>query len=126
MGVAAILVMRSRCHKKNFVPPIQGGFTYNLALIGLAVSEKKMLEHCERRRRKMTGSGGLISLPVVYCRRFKDGSSFVVCSVARFQLIFGTVFLVLFERRYEKTGLRGFRPGLPQTGLYSHRRRLEA
>ena len=39
------------------------------------------------------GSGGLISLPVVYCRHFKDGSSFGVCSVARFHLIFGTVFL---------------------------------
>ena len=28
--------------------------------------------------------------------------------------------------RSEKTGLRGFRPGLTQTGLYSHRRWLEA
>ena len=28
--------------------------------------------------------------------------------------------------RCEKTGLRGFRPGLTQTGLYSHRRWLEA
>ena len=26
----------------------------------------------------------------------------------------------------EKTGLLGFRPGLTQTGLYSHRKRLEA
>ena len=110
MGVAAILIMRSRCHEKLFVPPIQGGFTYNLALIGPAVSEKKMFEHCERHRRKTTdgrrtmgilqahllafGSGGLISLPVVYCRRFQDSSSFVACSVARFHLIFGTAFLV--------------------------------
>ena len=30
------------------------------------------------------------------------------------------------EPRSEKTGLRGFRPGPTQTGLYSHRRRLEA
>ena len=30
------------------------------------------------------------------------------------------------EPRSEKTGLRGFRPGPRQTGLYSHRRRLEA
>ena len=29
------------------------------------------------------------------------------------------------EPRYEKTGLRGFRPGPTQTGLYSHRRWLE-
>ena len=52
MGVAAILVMRSRCHENIFVPPIQGGFTYNLALIGPALLEKKMFEHCERHRRK--------------------------------------------------------------------------
>ena len=30
------------------------------------------------------------------------------------------------EPRCEKTGLRGFRPGLTQTGLYSHRRWLGA
>ena len=34
--------------------------------------------------------------------------------------------LFTFERRCEKTGLRGFRPGPTQTGLYSHRRWLEA
>ena len=33
---------------------------------------------------------------------------------------------VQFEPRCEKTGLRGFRPGPTQTGLYSHRRWLEA
>ena len=32
----------------------------------------------------------------------------------------------LFEPRCEKNGLRGFRPGPTQTGLYSHKRRLEA
>ena len=31
-----------------------------------------------------------------------------------------------YEPRSEKTGLRGFRPGPTQTGLYSHRRWLEA
>ena len=30
------------------------------------------------------------------------------------------------ESRRKKTGLRGFRPGLTQTSLYSHRSRLEA
>ena len=30
------------------------------------------------------------------------------------------------EPRREKTGLRGFRPGLTQTDLYSHESRLEA
>ena len=31
-----------------------------------------------------------------------------------------------YEPRREKTGLRGFRPGLTQTSLHSHRSRLEA
>ena len=31
-----------------------------------------------------------------------------------------------YEPRCEKTGLRGFRPGPTQIGLYSHRRWLEA
>ena len=30
--------------------------------------------------------------------------------------------LTINEPRCEKTGLRGFRPGLTQTGLFSHRR----
>ena len=34
--------------------------------------------------------------------------------------------LFLFEPCSEKTGLRGFRPGPTQIGLYSHRRWLEA
>ena len=32
----------------------------------------------------------------------------------------------LFEPRREKTGLRGFRPGLTQTDLYGHRSKLES
>ena len=34
--------------------------------------------------------------------------------------------IILYEPRSEKTGLWGFRPGPTQTGLYSHRRWLEA
>ena len=37
-----------------------------------------------------------------------------------------TVCLLPNEPRCEKTGLRGFRPGPTQTGLYSQRRSLEA
>ena len=33
---------------------------------------------------------------------------------------------LVYEPLCEKTGLRGFRPGPTQTGLYSHRRSLEA
>ena len=36
-----------------------------------------------------------------------------------------TICLVVYEPGCEKTGLGGFRPGLTQTGLYSHRRRLD-
>ena len=35
------------------------------------------------------------------------------------------ILLRIFEPRSEKTGLRGFRPGLTQTGVYSHIRWLE-
>ena len=34
--------------------------------------------------------------------------------------------MLIYEPRCEKTGLRGFRPGPTQTGLYNHRRWLEA
>ena len=33
---------------------------------------------------------------------------------------------IIIEPRREKTGLRGFRPGPTQTGLYKHRKELEA
>ena len=36
------------------------------------------------------------------------------------------VHVILFEPRREKTGLRGFRPGPTQTGLYKLRKELEA
>ena len=38
----------------------------------------------------------------------------------------GAGMLKIFEPRCEKTGLRGFRPGLTQTGLYNHTGCLEA
>ena len=37
-----------------------------------------------------------------------------------------TLKIFIYEPRYEKTGLRGFGPGPTKTGLYSHRRWLEA
>ena len=36
----------------NFRSPSQGGSTYNLALIGQAVSEEKMFKHCWQRQRQ--------------------------------------------------------------------------
>ena len=46
----------------------------------------------------------------------------------KFPKLFDTQLLqtLKIEPRSEKTGLRGFRPGLTQTGLYSHRRWPEA
>ena len=39
---------------------------------------------------------------------------------------FATLANSSFEPRREKTGLRGFRPGQTQTGLYKLRKELEA
>ena len=39
---------RPRCSEQTFVPPTHGGSSQNLALIGEAVSDKKMFEHCKR------------------------------------------------------------------------------
>ena len=36
------------------------------------------------------------------------------------------IYLMIIEPRRQKTGLRGFRPGPTQTGLYNHRIELEA
>ena len=52
MGMAAILAMWPGSFIQTFVPPPQGGSTYNLALIGEAVSEEKMFKHCRRRRQR--------------------------------------------------------------------------
>ena len=38
----------------------------------------------------------------------------------------GVFYIMTFEPRREKTGLRGFRPGPTQTGLYNLRSRLDA
>ena len=40
-----------------------------------------------------------------------------VCGCPKIYELNGT-----YEPRYEKTGLRGFRPGPTQTGLYSYRK----
>ena len=48
MGMVAILVMWPRPFLQTLVPPAQGGSTLNLALIGQAVSEKKIFENGER------------------------------------------------------------------------------
>ena len=66
MGMAAILVMWPGPFIYTFVPPSQGGSTYNLALIGQAVSEEKMFKHCwrqQRRRQQTPEQGYTLSSP---------------------------------------------------------------
>ena len=48
--MAAILVMWPRSREQTFDPRVDGGFTWNLALIHSAVSEEKMFENVDRRQ----------------------------------------------------------------------------
>ena len=47
MGMAAILVMWLRPFEQTFIPPSQGGSTWNVASIGPVVSEEKMFENVD-------------------------------------------------------------------------------
>ena len=49
MGMAAILVIWPKPFEQTFVPPSQGGSTWNLASIGPVVSEKKFETHTHTR-----------------------------------------------------------------------------
>ena len=49
MDMAAILVMWPGSFEQTFVPPSYGGSTWNLTLIGQAVSEEKMFKEGGRR-----------------------------------------------------------------------------
>ena len=51
MGMAAILVMWPGPFKQLFVPPIPGGYIWNLVTIGSVVSEEKSFEIVDGRRR---------------------------------------------------------------------------
>ena len=55
-----------------------------------------------------------------------QGSSSVVLVLMSVSALSFLCICKLYEPRCEKTGLRGFRTGPTQTGLYSHRRWLEA
>ena len=50
MGMAAILVMWPGPFEQTFVPPFQGGSSWNLTLIGPVVSEEKMFKESGRQR----------------------------------------------------------------------------
>ena len=47
MGLAAILVMWPGLFEQTFVPPSQGGSTWNKTAIGPVVSEEKMFENVD-------------------------------------------------------------------------------
>ena len=51
---------------------------------------------------------------------------FVHCFLHSYSHEFWNVYIYSYEPRCEETGLRGFQPGSTQTGLYCHRKWLEA
>ena len=67
----------------------------------------------------------LILCLLIYSKRRRQKSK-LVCLCFKFIVISQTTALKdyqsIYEPRCEKTGLRDFRPGPTQTGLYSHRR----
>ena len=58
MGMAAILVMWPEPFEQLFVPPIPGGYIWNLVTIGPVVSEEKSFEIVDGRRRTTTTDDG--------------------------------------------------------------------
>ena len=60
-------------------------------------------------------------VPITKVQIYQISYHHLVCSLPKY---FNNA--CLFEPRCEKTGLRGFRPGPTQTGMYCHRRWLEA
>ena len=58
--------------------------------------------------------------------KFDAFFTFSVCRLSPSGKELFTRFTIQNEPRSEKTGLRGFPPGLTQTGLCNHIRRLEA
>ena len=60
MGMAAILVMWPEPFEQLFVPPIPGGYIWNLVTIGLVVSEEKSFEIVDGRRRTTTDDGACL------------------------------------------------------------------
>ena len=66
MGMAAILVMWPEPFEQLFVPPIPGGYIWNLVTIGPVVSEEKSFEIVDgRRRTTTTDDDGRRSLPIL-------------------------------------------------------------
>ena len=58
MGMAAILVMWPEPFEQLFVPPIPGGYIWNLVTIGPVVSEEKSFEIVDGRRRTTDDDDG--------------------------------------------------------------------
>ena len=57
MGMAAILLMWPGRFEQLFVPPTPGGYIWNLVTIGPVVSEEKLFEIVDGRRRRTTEHG---------------------------------------------------------------------
>ena len=70
MGMAAILVMWPGPFEQFTVPPIPGGYIWNLVIIGPAVSEEKSFEIVDRRRR-WTDNGAFPSYKLPWSFRLR-------------------------------------------------------
>ena len=57
MAMAAILIMWPGPFEQTFVPPSQGGSTWNVVSIGSVVSEEKMFENVQNTRIHMYDRG---------------------------------------------------------------------
>ena len=86
------------------------------------VEVEKFARALEKPEPKLLRDNSLVSKTKCVFDKVKDLESF---SQKLMQMVF-TVSTDIFEPGREKTGLLGFRPGLTQTDLYSHRSRLEA
>ena len=61
MGMVAILVIWPRPHEQTFVPPTHRGTTWNLALTGQVILEKKIFENGRQTDNGRTDHGYTVS-----------------------------------------------------------------
>ena len=76
MGMAAILVMWSGPFEQLFVPPIPGGYMWNLVTIGPVVSVEESFEIVDGRRRWTTDNGAFPSYKLPQSLRLRWAKNF--------------------------------------------------
>ena len=74
--MVAILVMLPGSFEQAFIPPSQGGSTWNLSLIGPMVSEEKMFENVDVRRMDRTKAKKMIftslQVPIIWAATWQN------------------------------------------------------